>query len=739
METVNKYYKISKSIYSNEVDINGYFEAYKQVKEAEAEIKAELKTKTVKILNSICAQLGQWSDSRDKKEDLINKIFDSLTDYFLIGRNVSYFMGEETHATAKEKLINNTTAETLTNFYTTRREKQTALNKACENPETLQEFRTFIEQRGKDKLSPEQLARFEELTAEITLKRQQQEQEKQNTVFKIENENVQFDLHQTKHSKTGAEIFTVLMLNRVEREEFNALSTKAKKMGGYYSRFTNLRATPPIKAGFNFNTEEEALAFMGLKEENQNTTEKAEAREEEKQQTAGERMRERAQNMIEKAEESLNQERRTNTHRQARQASSSEDKARAEIVFAKKMIKISEGFDNGSIKYLHKIRNGKQLEQLESLLNKGYYNRLRTLNLSYTERQKEEKQPFLDVNFIEYPYPVFYIEMIKSILLPYSESAGMKQAVNKILRGYANKPKDENDKIILKSEHLIELFKKTANKIPQEWEKNRILEPIKDFERLQKMGLTNEAILKTALRELATLTQGAGPSEAEKKAIELKELERSFISKKIEGFFPTPEALINRMFNMAKVFEGETILEPSAGLGHIAEAIRERHPNNKLNVIEYNSQLSEVLKKKGFEVENDDFLKTSKKYDVIFMNPPFERHQDIEHINHAFNLLNAGGRLVCIMAGNKNESSNNKKIVEFLKTVEEYGHIQQNEEGSFKSAFNSTNVNTITVYLEKPEATEEQEQEEERQEQQEERTEVMQCANNNEQLTLFNF
>jgi ubiquinone/menaquinone biosynthesis C-methylase UbiE len=186
----------------------------------------------------------------------------------------------------------------------------------------------------------------------------------------------------------------------------------------------------------------------------------------------------------------------------------------------------------------------------------------------------------------------------------------------------------------------------------------------------------------------------------------MKELERSFISKKIEGFFPTPPLLINRLFSMAKVFEGETILEPSAGLGHIAEAIREKYPNNELQTVEYNISLSNVLEKKGFKNTCADFLTLptdERKFDVIFMNPPFEKNQDIDHINHAFKMLNPGGRLVCSMAGNKHENSSNKKIIEFLNFVNENGYIQQNEEGSFKNAFNSTNVNTITVYLEKAE------------------------------------
>lgn len=710
MEIFNKYYKMAKSVYREELTINQYFENLKTIQDAKEEIKAELKTKTVKVLKSVNYQLGNFTDSRDKKENLINKSFDSLIDYFLIGRPVSYFLGETTHQSAKEKLILSTTQETLNAFYSKRREEQEKVNKSCENPERLQEFRTFIEQRGKDQLTPEQLVKFEELSAEITLKRQHEEQERQNTVNKIDNENVEFDLHFTKHSKTGADIFTVLMINRVEREEFTALRSKAKKIGGYYSRYSDPRANPPIKAGFNFDTEEDARAFMGLKEEDQNTTEKAEAREEEKQQTAGERMKERAQNMIEKAEESLNQDRRTNTRRQAAQASSSEDKARNEIVFAKKLIKIAEGFENGSIKYLHALRNGKQLEQLESILSAGKRNRQAAEKLTYTEKQNEVKKPFEDVNYIEYPYPVYYIETIKSILFPYSDTAGMKQVVNKILKNYTGK--SENDKIILKNDYTIKLFKETALKIRNQWDKDRIINQIKDFERIQKMGLVNEAILKTALRELISLSDGTEISEEEKKAIELKELERSFINKKIDGFFPTPELLIDRMFSMAKVFEGETILEPSAGLGHIAEAIKNRYPDNDLQTVEQNLSLSNVLEKKGFKNTCTDFLTLptdEKKFDVIFMNPPFEKNQDIEHVKHAFNLLNPGGRLVAIMAGNKHENSNNKKIIDFLQMVEEFGYIQQNEEGSFKSAFNSTNVNTITIYLEKPQEAEKEE------------------------------
>ena len=105
------------------------------------------------------------------------------------------------------------------------------------------------------------------------------------------------------------------------------------------------------------------------------------------------------------------------------------------------------------------------------------------------------------------------------------------------------------------------------------------------------------------------------------------------------------------------------------------------------------------LMEKGFNVEHENFLGTTHKYDVIFMNPPFENDQDIDHVRHAFKLLKDGGRLVSVVCGNKN--SDRTKIKEFNTFVDEHGYMKDNEAGAFKSAFIPTGVNTSLVYLEK--------------------------------------
>lgn len=694
MITINENLKLVRQIYTERLTFEQFKENRTQLAQNTPKLREELNSKTVKLLRSILGQLGQFTDSRDKKADLVSKVITHFEDYFLLEKPVCYTLGQGTYTTARLKIIQSITADTLEKFYQKIEAKEAENKKALENPETIEEFRTFIRLKSKDDLSPEQLEKFELLTADVMLERQKKEQAKQDTVQMINNEDVEFKLHPTKHSKTGEDIFTVLMINRIDPEQFSKLRIKAKNFGGYYSKFTNLKVEPQIKAGFNFKSKSDAENFMELKNSDQSTSERKAENKEDKKVSAIERIRQRANKQIEQANKVLNQDRKTNTARRAAQAESTESQQRYKIQFAKKMLLIADGMESGKIKFLHALRNQKQLEYLENTLNGGYYNRV-----PYDRRKNESKNPPLDVNFIEYPYPSYGTNVIKKIFGDYSDQKGMKQDVKRILT-HSKRFCDKHDNITLNNQADIKLYKNTALKISDKWDADRILDSIRSYERIQKMGLTNLTLLKTALRELAELTQGTELTPQQKKEIELVQLERSFITKKIDGFFPTPQPLIDRMFEMAKVFENETILEPSAGLGHIATAIQQKYPNNELNVIEVNHSLSEVLTAKGLKTDNCNFLDTTEKYDVIFMNPPFEKHQDIDHVKHAFNLLKSGGRLVSIMAGNKSNSQ--KKVTEFMEFVNEFGYMEQNEAGSFKSAYNSTGVSTVTIYLEKP-------------------------------------
>ena len=91
-----------------------------------------------------------------------------------------------------------------------------------------------------------------------------------------------------------------------------------------------------------------------------------------------------------------------------------------------------------------------------------------------------------------------------------------------------------------------------------------------------------------------------------------------------------------------------TVLEPSAGKGDIAEVIQEQNPEAQLFVAEISIQLSNILDMKGFRVADSDFMTHRTNYDRIVMNPPFENGHDIDHVRHAYELLNDGGKVVAI-------------------------------------------------------------------------------------------
>lgn len=695
--TLNTAYKLCQSVYFEENTIEQYKEKFNQFETLRPELNEFLKGKTVIILKGYVNQLGAMLfDSSAKKAKIIEKVVDRLESYFLLGRNVTWTMGESTED-LELKIIQGTTAEYLTEFYAKQKAEEEAEEKAIENPETRAEFHKFVTAKGFDALSDEQLEQYDKLRADNVLKQREERAEEATTVQRVDIKTAEFALHPTKHSKTGADIFTVVMTERVERDTFKELRIKAKKFGGYYSRYTDKRATPPVVAGFNFESESAARLFMGLTEQDQQSGEIQQERQEEKKLSATERMKASATATIEKATEKLNQERRTNTVRQAGQAASAEADARNEIRFSRVLISIADAIEKGEVKYLTQIRNKAQLSQLESLLNRAFSKRV-----TWAERERgAEKNPALDVRFVEFPHPVYWVENFNSILLKYQDTPGLKLEIKRALRA-VGRP-DEQGKFILKGEYNIGLFKSIGSKISDRWDKGRVLDQIKNLERMQNIGLTSDYLLRMALRELGELSAGNGESEEEKQAREMKEIERSFIGKKIDGFFPTPPDLIETMFSMARVFEGETVLEPSAGLGHIAEAIRGEYPENELDVVEVNYALCEALEKKKFQAFNMDFLQVEEvSYDVIFMNPPFEKHQDIDHVMHAYSLLKKGGRIVAVMAGNK-KNSQQAKVNDFVEFVEDHGgYIIDNEAGAFKSAFRSTSVNTVTVYLEKP-------------------------------------
>jgi len=184
--------------------------------------------------------------------------------------------------------------------------------------------------------------------------------------------------------------------------------------------------------------------------------------------------------------------------------------------------------------------------------------------------------------------------------------------------------------------------------------------------RLNKANISNTAELLKAVEEYKVIYQliNKPVNQKEKK---IKQLEREYKMQQKGDINFTPSEVAEQLITYAKINENSRILEPSAGIGNIADIIKQY--SNNVDVCEQMYHFSELLKLKGYNVVGNDFLQyeTNIKYDAIIMNPPFS--DEINHIKHAFELLKDGGTLVSITSPHWT-FANDKKSIEFREWLE---------------------------------------------------------------------
>lgn len=120
--------------------------------------------------------------------------------------------------------------------------------------------------------------------------------------------------------------------------------------------------------------------------------------------------------------------------------------------------------------------------------------------------------------------------------------------------------------------------------------------------RLRSMNIETAAEFRSALQEYVGLRKQQNAPD------KIKEMERSMVGRQKDGldFFPTPAFIADEMIEAADIQEGMTVLEPSAGMGHIAEQIRSS--GVEPDVIEMSNKRVELLEAKGFNVVGRDFM-----------------------------------------------------------------------------------------------------------------------------------
>ncbi|MBR3503822.1 MAG: DUF4942 domain-containing protein [Clostridia bacterium] len=186
-------------------------------------------------------------------------------------------------------------------------------------------------------------------------------------------------------------------------------------------------------------------------------------------------------------------------------------------------------------------------------------------------------------------------------------------------------------------------------------------------------------------------------------------------------FYPTPDALADKLFAGIDWREIGSILEPSAGKGNLAQycarkrfgrthsypphddySWREAIERADIDCIEIDPTLRAVLEDRGFRVVHDDFLtfETQKRYDLIAMNPPFD--EGAEHLLKAMEICERGGIILCILNAETIRNPYSLRRDELMKKLNQYGATIQYVKDAFRDAERKTDVEVALVKVEIP-------------------------------------
>lgn len=515
------------------------------------------------------------------------------------------------------------------------------------------------------------------------------------------------DVVETKHSQKGHALFVVPVNERVDRARFDELSKVAKSLGGYYSSFRKTGAVP----GFQFKSREAAERFRSHQAGESATGTAApvegpavgpgaegpeHAPVAKPAKTNASKLRDQADKIEAKAEEEGSRDRKTNTHKRAQEAAHALKRAERERTLGVTMRNLADAQEEGGLQHLNEVSTRTHVEALETALRSGMYETQRRDGTLSKDRDPE----VADIDRARYPYPSPHRAWLTSIIRAAEGKKGLVTLARRVqsrIRG----GDDHNPRFTTKEDvALLEDFVKAAEKAGiAKFDVEHVKDALRDYRRMQAMGITSEAQLREALREYFPLREARRAEDPIKKA------ERELVGKKIPGYFPTPPELADRVAEAADIRDGMTVLEPSAGKGNLIEAVQRQGAKDvQVDALEVNHTLRTILEAKKAQVIGQDFteLDPGKTYDRIVMNPPFENGQDIAHVRQAYEHLKPGGRLVAIMSEGSFGRSD-KQATEFRAWLDEVGGTsEKNPDGSFKSAERPTGVATRMVVIDKP-------------------------------------
>lgn len=154
------------------------------------------------------------------------------------------------------------------------------------------------------------------------------------------------------------------------------------------------------------------------------------------------------------------------------------------------------------------------------------------------------------------------------------------------------------------------------------------------------------------------------------------------IEYKSNQFYPTPENIVNDLVDYVGDTTGKTILEPSAGMGNIASKFE------NVTCIDKEPMNCVILKERKLNVIYSDFLKYNKsKFDIVVMNPPYNKKQWKTHTLHALDCLKSNGEVWAVLPLGKEEELSENANVEVIQV--------------YTNEFDNTSISTAIYKLTK--------------------------------------
>ena len=414
------------------------------------------------------------------------------------------------------------------------------------------------------------------------------------------------------------------------------------------------------------------------------------------------RLRDQAKKMQAIAAEDEARDRLSNTPKRARQAATAAEDARARQQIATTMQNLADGIERGEAPRLAAVSSRAAVEQLDGILRQAVYARQRAEKLPYAEQQRQIGAPITeaDIAYAEMPSISLHQNWTRDVAAAIEKAAPRGNAP--LIRWLRNQ---RDDGLVYPTAEIARQFRdafaavrKKAGKLP--YDLQRVADSIAQRDRITRLGIANDGDLRSALREYLQY-RGARKQESP-----IARLERELVGQKPGiDFFPTPKALADRLVQEADIRPGMRVLEPSAGKGDLADAARDA--GAQVDTVEMSPTLQALLSAKGHNVVGSDFndFQPAEGYDRIIMNPPFSKGQDAAHIERAYGMLKPGGRLVAI-SGEGVHFRGDSQAAAFRDWLDAHGAVVEKlPEGSFKSAFRPTGVNTRLVVIDKPEAS----------------------------------